>query len=156
MDSTCIINCYDCFEVSCIFSTTNEVVLSLPPNLHYLDRSRLELTKAGKMLHSDISQNVWEDEPCTFSMRFFQDQKHFWWTCSTYFPKFLKDTTMQWLHMLRVWLRKKPIALVTAWETWYRQGYMAYKGLQRPRDRRQQTKKLSEEQKGVVETNSVM
>ena len=29
-------------------------------------------------------------------------------------------------------------------------------GLQRPRDRRQQTKKLSEEQKGVVEANSVM
>ena len=29
---------------------------SLSPNLHYLDRSCLELTKVGKMPHSDISQ----------------------------------------------------------------------------------------------------
>ena len=70
---------------------------SLSPNLHYLDRSCLELTKVGKMPHFDISQNVWEVSLAHFQWVFFSGQKHFWWTCSTYFPKFSKDTTVQWM-----------------------------------------------------------
>ena len=74
---------------------------SLSPNLHCLARSCLELTKVGKMPHSDISQKCLRRWALHIFNEFFSGQKHFWWTSSTYFPKFSKDT-MRWFHMLRV------------------------------------------------------